>query len=70
LLIASLLLLAVPRAAGTEVRVIDVSPGASATLVTDARAHALRWTDDGTALLVGDEQGEIARIGVDGGVTA
>jgi hypothetical protein len=69
LLSTSLLLLVSAPRTDAEIRVINVHSGASVTLVSDARANLVRWTDDGAALLVGRQAG-IVRVGLDRGVTA
>lgn len=64
-----LLVLALEAApAGAEIRLLDPSTGAARTLSRDDFTGLVRWTDDGSALLV-RRQWRVLRVGVADGAT-
>ena len=64
-----LLLVAVAAApAGAEIRLLDPSTGAARTLIRDELTSLVRWSDDGSALLV-RRRGHVLRLGLADGAT-
>jgi dipeptidyl aminopeptidase/acylaminoacyl peptidase len=55
--------------ARAEIRVLDPATGTSTTLLDDDRTELVRWTDDGTALLVTKDD-VVSRLGLDRSETA
>jgi hypothetical protein len=70
LVLSVALLVVFAGSARAEIRVIDPLTGAWSTVVADRGADLVRWTDDGTGLLIRGDGRAIARVGLDGTRTA
>ena len=70
LVLSVALLVVFAGSARAEIRVIDPLTGAWSTVVADRGSDLVRWTDDGTGLLIRGDGGAIARVGLDGTRTA